>query len=153
MTSTYHVTDGGAEITIEAETAEAAAREYVGAGAYTPEPEDGTTWIRVHAWTLDEDGEPLDEESHTIPVDPEEPGCWGTHHDWCAPVDVVGGIPESPGVHGHGGGVVATEVCSRCGMYRIEDTWATDPATGEQGLRSLRYEDADGASEAWVDRD
>lgn len=37
-----------------------------------------------------------------------------------------------------------------CGCYRITDTWAQNNENGVQGLESVEYSDADGASEAWV---
>jgi hypothetical protein len=71
-------------------------------------------------------------------------------HDWQSPYTLLGGLRDNPGVWGHGGGVVTREVCARCGTYRITDTWAHDPDTGEQGLRRISYADADVASLAWV---
>jgi hypothetical protein len=84
-------------------------------------------------------------------VDPEEPDCSAADHDWCSPIEVVGGIDSNPGVWGHGGGVKITEVCRHCGGYRITDTWAQRQDTGEQGLESVEYHEADDASLAWVD--
>jgi len=84
-------------------------------------------------------------------LDPPEPDCASGHdHDWCAPHEVVGGCESNPGVQGHGGGVVITDVCSHCGCYRVTDTWAQRPDTGQQGLTSVEYRDADDASAAWV---
>lgn len=83
----------------------------------------------------------------TVELEPPEPDCAGDHdHDWCSPHSVVGGI------HGHGGGVVIREVCAHCGRYRITDTWAQRSDTGQQGLDSVAYDDADDASLAWVAR-
>ncbi len=98
--------------------------------------------------TLTEDGEWS--ETYTIRVDVAEPRCAGAAHDWQAPYDVVGGIEENPGVWGHGGGVIITAVCAHCGMYRVTDTWAQRRDTGEQGLRSVTYREADDASLAWA---
>lgn len=76
----------------------------------------------------------------------------GEDHDWQSPHAIVGGICETPGVHGHGGGVIIRECCARCGMYRITDTWAQDPATGEVISDDvITYEDADERSLAWVE--
>jgi len=92
-------------------------------------------------------------DSVTVALEPDEPDCAdGADHDWRSPLSVVGGIAENPGVWGHGGGVIIREVCSRCGAYRVTDTWAQDRETGEQGLRSVRYEDADEESLAWIVR-
>ena len=43
------------------------------------------------------------------------------------------------------------EVCGHCGLYRERDTWAQDPQTGEQGLQSVSYQEADADSLAWVE--
>jgi hypothetical protein len=88
----------------------------------------------------------------TVPVHPEEPDCPGGGHEWRAPVEVVGGLKENPGVWTHGAGVVYREVCRHCGTYRVTDTWAQDPETGEQGLEAVEYLPADELSLAWVRR-
>lgn len=76
-------------------------------------------------------------ESWDVPVPP----CLDDReHDWQSPVEIVGGIDENPGVFGHGGGVVIYECCMVCGCGHKIDTWAQDPWTGEQGLRSETYE-------------
>ena len=70
----------------------------------------------------------------TVVVEPEEPPCDddAVDHDW-----------RELGVSGHGGGVLCSERCETCGLRRSTDTWATRPDTGEEGLRSTRYETAD----------
>jgi len=83
--------------------------------------------------------ETVDEETVTVTLDPDEPDCSGDEHEWAAPYKLVRGIRENPGVWGHGGGVIINEVCLRCGCARVTDTWAQDPATGVQGLRSVAY--------------
>jgi hypothetical protein len=89
--------------------------------------------------------------SDTVDLDPAEPDCDAGHdHDWCSPHDLLGGLAENPGVQGHGGGVIITEVCSHCGVYRSTDTWARRRDTGEQGLREVSYRPADDASLAWA---
>lgn len=86
-----------------------------------------------------------------LSIDPPEPDCAPGHaHDWCSPYDVLGGLAENPGVQGRGGGVIIREVCQHCGTYRERDTWAQDRCTGQQGLESVRYEDADEVSYAYV---
>jgi len=101
--------------------------------------------------TTDADGEtvgdvvlsPSDEcesDERTVAIDPDEPDCVDVAHRWRSPHRLVGGIAENPGVWGHGGGVMITECCMRCGCARLTDTWAQDPETGEQGLTSVRYE-------------
>ena len=86
----------------------------------------------------------------TTTIDPEEPDCTGEEHDWQSPHEVVGGCEENAGVHGHGGGVIITEVCSHCGKYKSTDTWAQNRSTGEQGLTSIEYAEADEKSEQWL---
>ncbi len=84
-------------------------------------------------------GEDGTDTSLTVRVDPAEPDCSAGKHDWQSPHDIVGGCESNPGVHGHGGGVVITEVCVHCGCSRTTDTWAQRPDTGEQGLTSVAY--------------
>jgi hypothetical protein len=81
------------------------------------------------------------EERLTVAVDPEAPACSSSEgHHWARPHEIVGGLEENPGVRGHGGGVITTECCVRCGCARVTDGWATDPTTGKQGLTSVTYE-------------
>lgn len=97
---------------------------------------DKTVWVR--AQVIDVDGSTT---TVNTTVHPDEPECVeGEEHDWCSDHEIVGGIEENPGVWGHGGGVIITEACRRCGCARVTDTWATDPCTGEQGLTSVSYE-------------
>jgi len=42
------------------------------------------------------------------------------------------------GARGNGGGVIVTEVCTRCGLKQITDTWATGPGCS-QGYTSVEY--------------
>lgn len=149
--------DGNADVAYEhAESREDAAKEYVEDGDWGDRSSTG--WVTVYTWpryvvgevAVDDDG---DRESHTITIKAEEPGCADGHeHDWRSPLCLVGGIAENPGVHGHGGGVVITEVCLHCGCKRVTDTWAQNPDTGEQGLESVEYEagayDSDELAEA-----
>lgn len=89
----------------------------------------------------------------TITVDVPEPDCdHDDGHDWRSPYSVLGGCKENPGVWGKGGGVICTEVCAHCGTYRVTDTWAQRPDTGEQGLTEVTYRDADDDSLAYVER-
>lgn len=103
---------------------------------------EGTIWVAVHIFapdTSEEDGW-YDELELQVTINPPEPDCTESEHDWQAPVEIVGGIEENPGVWGHGGGVVMHEVCLHCGCERITDTWAQNRETGEQGLESVRYD-------------
>lgn len=134
------MTDGNADIEIEADTAEEAAQEYVDGGDWGER--SSTIWITMYVTLMgvDEDGEEFDTETYTITLDPEEPPCPHGEHNWDSPHEVVGGCRENPGVFGHGGGVIIKEVCTHCGCGRTTDTWAQNPSTGEQGLDSVSYE-------------
>jgi len=144
----WWVDDGQGAFCVLAPTAAEAAEVFVNSGNWPAH--DKTTWHHVRVWPLGKDRGSDHAEDHTVTLHPVEPACSCGPHVWCAPHEVVGGLKENPGVQGHGGGVVIREVCQHCGVYRITDTWAQDPATGEQGLESIRYEEADEASEAWV---
>lgn len=146
--SKYLCDDGNAEIEISADSAQDAAQEYVDGGSWGTD--DETQYIDVYVQEIDAAGEEVgDRECITITIDPTEPDCDdGCDHDWQSPHDVLGGLQENPGVWGHGGGVIIREVCAHCGVYRITDTWANHGA--QQGFKSIRYEDADDASLAWV---
>ncbi len=140
--SKWTADDGNAAIDIEAETASDACQEYVDSGDWGDRNE--TTWVRVSAWLtgIDADGEivHVGKESRTITLDAEEPEC--THdggHDWQAPLNIVGGCKENPGVWGHGGGVRIHECCMHCGCEKVTDTWAQNPSNGEQGLTAVEY--------------
>jgi hypothetical protein len=150
--------DGNAEVKYpDAESGAEAAQEYVDDGSWGDSAE--TSWVNVTTWRpvlLLLDGETewarADEESHTITLEAEEPDCAdGEEHDWRSPHSVLGGLEDDPGVQGHGGGVIITEVCAHCGIYRVTDTWAQDMSTGEQGLTSVEYRDADDDSLEWVE--
>jgi hypothetical protein len=96
----------------------------------------GTIFCTIYAY-CEETGE---EGSTTVALEPEEPECEKTNHDWQSPYDLLGGLEENPGVWGKGGGVIIREVCMHCGCERVTDTWAQNPETGEQGLKSVSYE-------------
>ena len=89
-----------------------------------------------------------DEEYHIFTIEAKEPDCsFGKDHEWCSPIEVVGGIESNPGVYGHGGGVIIKEVCKHCGKYKIVDTWYQDSQTGEVWSDdAIWYEDADETS-------
>lgn len=136
---TYLCDDGNAEIEITADSAEEAAQEYVDGGDWG---DSSTSWVRVYAQEVDEDGDEVgDRDSYRIEIEPTEPDC--SHddgHDWQSPYSILGGLRENPGVQGHGGGVLISEVCMRCGCGKHTDTWAQDPSDGTQGHTSVRYE-------------
>ena len=140
----YHCDDGNFEEEIEADSPREAARQYVAAGEWGDDLI--TSWVHVWVWTNDEDRDRI-----RVPIEPTEPECTSDDHDWRNPLSVVGGLKENPGVYGHGAGVTITEVCKHCGWYRITDTWAQDPSTGEQGLESIEYREPDDQSLEWVE--
>jgi len=139
----WHADDGNAEITGEFDNGEEAAESYVRGGDWGEDSK--THWIEVRVWRegVDANGDvaEVDEESHTITVEASEPKCTESEHDWQSPAEILGGCKENPGVWGHGGGVIITEVCMNCGCARITDTWAQNPSNGDQGLRSVEYEE------------
>lgn len=153
----WYADDGTGQVYYpDATSADAAAQEYVAGGEWGPL--ERTTWVRVRTWraaTGRADGETIHgrvyEDTQRVSVDPDVPKCTQDEHEWRSPHSVLGGLEENPGVQGHGGGVVITEVCRHCGVYRVRDTWAQDPETGEQGLDSVTYESADEQSLAYVE--
>lgn len=120
-----------------------AAKAYVARGDWHDDDSNTTSWVTVYTYRkgLNAVGVLVhcDEETHTIPVDPIEPKCLEGEHDWQSPYSIVGGRKENPGVFGHAGGVFINEVCMKCGCGKQTDTYATNPANGEQGLRSVTY--------------
>lgn len=114
----------------------------------------GTVWpiASVVKVEVDDEGDEVDVDHETVSVsiDPPEPGCSEGEHDWQAPYSILGGLKEDPGVFGQGGGMIIREVCAHCGTYRERDTGARNPTTGEHGLGSVAYEDANEESLTWV---
>jgi hypothetical protein len=133
----------GASFFVDAETprkaAVAAAKNEV--SHYSDRP-TATVWVRVI----------VEGDLWEIAIHPKSPPCEGASHKWESPHSVLGGLRENPGVWGNGGGVIIRECCAHCGAFRETDTWATDPATGEQGLTSVAYADPTEESLRWVAR-
>lgn len=111
-------------------------------------------WVAASVTMVDPvTGDRIDVCDARVEIEAEEPDCEdGCEHDWRSPHSVLGGLRENPGVVGHGGGVIITEVCRHCATYRRTDTWAQDPETGEQGLTAVTYRDSDVDSQAWAAR-
>ena len=124
----YLCDDGNCEIEIDEDSAEEAAQEYVDGGDWGES--NKTCWIDVHVQPADSDDD-WDRECISIAIEPDEPECSAAEHDW-----------QDDGCYGHGGGVIRHEVCAICGLTRIFDGWAQNPATGEQGLESVEYREA-----------
>lgn len=148
MFELYIATDGNAEIEIFADTPAEAAQEYVDGGGWHDTA--ATWWVDVRVCkAADREAE----SSYTIAIEPTEPACCHDQgHSWRSPHSALAGIHENPGVWGHGGGVVITEVCRHCARYRDTDTWAHRTDTGEQGLTSTEYRDSDETSQQWAHR-
>lgn len=119
--------------------------------------EDATYWVEYHTFRVGIDAHAnevrVSEEIHNLTIEPVEPDCEDGEHDWQSPYDIVGGIKENPGVWSNGGGVIINEVCIKCGCGKTTDTWAQNPITGEQGLRSVAYEEGKYAGELGGDDD
>lgn len=98
---------------------------------------EGTLWIDVSVRCVETD----EKDSETVTLDEDEPECSESEHNWQQSHALFGGLEGNPGCWGHGGGVIISEVCAHCGCKRVTDTWAQRPDTGEQGLRSVSYEE------------
>src|SRR4051794_12299251 len=137
---TYKVRREGASqkiIVDSLEDARTAARNWAAEGS---RPESSTAWAHAILVATEDDGK-QNTYGITATIDPKEPECLdGEDHDWQSPIRLVGGIEANPGVFGHGGGVIISQVCMRCGCGKLTDTWARDPGTRRQGLTSVTYE-------------
>lgn len=119
----YHCDDGNAEVAIRAVSPEAAARRYVRGGSWCELTH--TTWINVHVWTRDGSVD----RAITVTIHPKAPRCTSkTGHRW-----------REDHVRGNHGGVLVREVCTRCALVMMTDTWATNPENGTQGHRAIWY--------------
>ena len=123
----YRCDDGNAEIEIEADSPKDAAQEYVNGGEWGDI--DQTTWITVYVRWTDEYGDAV-QDRVKVAIHPDEPECPEGDHDWM-----------QLAVRGSGGGVIVTFQCKHkhCGRLYEYNSWAQDPADGEQGLTSTRY--------------
>lgn len=142
--------DGTAEAEYDSEMSHKnAAKEYVNESDYDRDGE--TSWVTINTYKkgVNDRGEvvQVDCERHKIAIEPEEPDCIDDEHIWKSPFSILGGLKENPGVQGHGGGVVISEVCMICGCKKTTDTWAQDMTDGEQGLTSISYSESEYAEE------
>ena len=131
----YVISDEQVSETVEADSMEDALEQ---AREWLLGVEWGTSQgtIRVSATVTGPHGE---EREAAVTIDPEEPECpEGDEHDWQRPHELVGGLEENPGVWGHGGGITSIDVCMRCGLRKLVDTWADDGHGGH--MESTRYE-------------
>lgn len=138
----YRVSDVVCCNDYEAENAFEAAKLFVKEGEWGEL--DHTIWIDVNVTPLDDKGNSIEDESidETIALHPRTPECFSEdgRHQWLSPIELVGGVTENPGCFGHGGGAIIIEVCPHCGCRVTFDTWAQRPDTGEQGLKSYKYD-------------
>jgi len=135
QTPRFAVYQDGDEITIDAETPEEAAREYLAhADAYCDLR--ATTWADVD--TTDTDGYT---DSVTIQLDPDEPMCDDDEHDWVTPHEIW---PDEYAAGEHtthrAGGHVTTSVCSHCHMARSLGSHQQRPDTGQGGFSTISYD-------------
>lgn len=148
---TYIADDGNAEVDYAlVNSLKEAAQNYAEDSDYGDIK--STIWCTVYAWKRWTLGDvTLDEEraEFQIAIDPEEPECSESTHEWVTPFSVLGGVKENPGVQGHGGGVIYKEICKHCGYLKVTDTWAQNPENGQQGLTSIRYEKDHEYLESW----
>lgn len=101
-----------------------------------------TFWVELDLIAYDENYNIVQVITEQIPLHPEDPFCMEDEagvHEWTDDHSIVGGIEENPGVWGNGGGVFIQRACKKCGMLFEENTWATNPNTGEQGLYARKY--------------
>lgn len=127
----YHRSDDQFSDTFQGESAEAAAADWFSAWDAT----DTTTFLEVRVTGADESMRWFQRQ-----IDPIEPSCSEDAHDWAAPLAIVGGLPENPGVYrSTGAGTRSHEVCEHCGCGRITDTWATNPSDGTEGHTTVEY--------------
>lgn len=96
-----------------------------------------TIWVDIRVVCVETE----ETEYESFEINPTEPKCVNKNHRFLSPYALVGGLVENPGIHGNGGGVIITEVCRHCGCKKITDTWAQRMDTGEQGLKSIGYEE------------
>ena len=106
--------------------------------------DESNSTIWYSAELRNDEGEIID--GIQIEKHPEEPPCTKSEHDWQTPHEIVGGSEVNPGYHGNH---KYTEVCAHCGVYKDEDQDAMDPDTGERGLTSISYREADDVSLEW----
>jgi len=74
---------------------------------------------RVDYTVYPSEEDPCDGEGLEIHLNPPEPTCREEEHEWVAPLKLVGGCSQNPGVYGEGPGIVAKDVCRHCGCLRI----------------------------------
>jgi len=130
--TTYFCDDGNAEITIEADSAQDAAQEYVDDGEWNFGDNRSTAWVTVMVW---EDVEDADVQSITIEIEPPEPDCdngTDTEHEW-----EDDGEPRGD----DNGGIASNETCKWCGLRKVWRSRPSCPDTGQVMDGSTTYKD------------
>jgi hypothetical protein len=114
-------------------------RDWLNDGDY--DGELTTLFLRAW-WRCEVTGE---EGDVTSTLDPEEPDCpeRDQGHVWGRPHAILGGLKDNPGVRGHRGGVISTDVCLLCGCTFERNTWATNPVDGSEGHERVTYRPGD----------
>ncbi len=118
------------------------------------EPKESTYWIDLVVYEDHWDEEAgrwrqVAEAVCPMAIFPLEPPCTSRDglHWWCTPRELprVGTFP-------HGDGFRFVDVCAYCGLYKVIDTWATNPEDGREGLLSVEFMEPDEASVEWMSR-
>jgi hypothetical protein len=138
----YVADDGNYSMMIEASNPKEAAEKYVDGGDWGINTK--TSWVRIYVWggwrkekNVIMHGLHSNHKkyigSYRIEIEPDVIKCYSERgHRWA-----------DDGPHcrtwGNGGGVISKEICPRCGLIRISNSWDYDPSTGEQGLISEEY--------------
>lgn len=106
----------------------------------------GVVEVNIH----DEDGDLIEVVEVPVGEDPDPPACLdGETHDWCSPLEVLGGCDSNPGVWSTGGtSFEIREVCQYCGVYKIQNIVGAQHNPGE--CDTIRYEDPDETSLRWI---
>lgn len=125
----YRISDGVSETVVSASSIDEAtdmAREWIQGGDYLDPEDPETVWVDATVTGGD------DTARVTVQFDPPVPVCTQGGHAWAKDF-----------VRGNGQGVLVREYCWECGVWRVTDTGAQRPDTGEQGLERVWYEPAD----------
>jgi len=128
----YTISDGVSDTIASASNIKEAmelAKEWLEGGDYLDPEDPKTVWVDATVKGGD------DTARVTVQFDPPVPICTQGGHVWIEDF-----------VRGHGLGVLVREYCCKCGVWRVTDTWAQRPDTGEQGLERVWYEAADNRS-------
>jgi hypothetical protein len=149
----WHADDGqcemsGSDLSFPQDGKEAA-QEYVEGGEWgqgSPGFMGASVEVRTWQVAIDKDGDDVrvNEEWHTIDIEPEEPECPASEHEWTS--EYEGGLRENPGVWSTGGTSMCFHShCEKCGMSRV--TNITGPQRNPGDSDTTEYGESDAA---WV---